>query len=361
MNSQRQKGAAVLALLAILMIVITASLIANVSLNRQGIKQQQNNAALLNRAKEALLGYALRQSPPGLLPCPDSDGDGRANLSGVSCSVQRGFLPYRTLGLDELRDGSGARLWYAVELNYTREIFALRLNSSLVSSMRLNTTEEIAAIVLAPGPVVGNQQRNSNAVAQYLEGINADGDSSTYALVKNDNSNDDLLGLNLRDYWTTIERRVLFSVGQLLTAYKNTVNCDQYPWAANSTAPYDSHVGLEAGLVPTGVATAHGGAVGCPGTLNAPSWVEDHWVTELHYAFCGPAGANCLSVGGDQATTADGLLVAPGTALASQGRPSASLGDYYEGDNNDSDQQFDYFAARNHSDVFNDVLYVFDL
>jgi hypothetical protein len=61
---------------------------------------------------------------PGYLPCPDLDDDGWAeatcgSLSGDSGQAQRlGRLPWKTLGLPDLRDGDGERLWYAVSSKY---------------------------------------------------------------------------------------------------------------------------------------------------------------------------------------------------------------------------------------------------
>src|SRR5688500_14571592 len=79
----------------------------------------------LAQAREALLAYATDRAidavvGPGYLPCPDRDDDGWAeptcgSLSGDSGQAQRlGRLPWKTLGLPDLRDGHGERLWYAV-------------------------------------------------------------------------------------------------------------------------------------------------------------------------------------------------------------------------------------------------------
>jgi hypothetical protein len=83
----------------------------------------------LAQAREALIAYATARpvNPavgPGYLPCPDLDDDGWAeatcgSLSGDSGQEQRlGRLPWKTLGLPDLRDGDGERLWYAVSSKY---------------------------------------------------------------------------------------------------------------------------------------------------------------------------------------------------------------------------------------------------
>ena len=79
----------------------------------------------LAQAREALIAHAADRPidllvGPGYLPCPDLDGDGWAeptcgSLAGdVGQSQRLGLLPWKTLGLPELRDGHGERLWYAV-------------------------------------------------------------------------------------------------------------------------------------------------------------------------------------------------------------------------------------------------------
>src|SRR5690348_14815456 len=83
----------------------------------------------LAQAREALIAYAAERPidaavGPGYLPCPDADDDGWAestcgSLSGHLGQAERlGRLPWKTLGLPDLRDGSGERLWYAVSTRH---------------------------------------------------------------------------------------------------------------------------------------------------------------------------------------------------------------------------------------------------
>ena len=83
----------------------------------------------LAQAREALIAYAAdrpisAEVGPGYLPCPDLDDDGWAestcgSMTGDSGQAQRlGRLPWKTLGLPDLRDGEGERLWYAVSSKY---------------------------------------------------------------------------------------------------------------------------------------------------------------------------------------------------------------------------------------------------
>lgn len=84
----------------------------------------------LSEAKAGLVGYAAKVSlmggaaRPGDLPCPDLDNDGEAELScgnaagSTGQDLRLGRLPWKTLGLPDLRDGHGERLWYAVSNNF---------------------------------------------------------------------------------------------------------------------------------------------------------------------------------------------------------------------------------------------------
>jgi len=80
-------------------------------------------------AREALLAYGADRAVttlvgPGYLPCPDLDNDGWGeptcgSLAGDNGQSDRlGRLPWKTLGIADLRDGDGERLWYAVSTRY---------------------------------------------------------------------------------------------------------------------------------------------------------------------------------------------------------------------------------------------------
>ncbi|MGZ5099749.1 MAG: hypothetical protein ACXWGX_03210 [Usitatibacter sp.] len=90
-----------------------------------GAQRERVTERALAQAREALIAYAADRPittvvGPGYLPCPDLDDDGWAeaicgSLKGELGREQRlGRLPWKTLGLPDLRDGYGERLWYAV-------------------------------------------------------------------------------------------------------------------------------------------------------------------------------------------------------------------------------------------------------
>lgn len=92
-------------------------------------REEEITTRMLAQAREALLAHAAEraidaQVGPGYLPCPDRDGDGWAqatcgSLAGDSGQEQRlGWLPWKTLGLPDVRDGAGERPWYAVSTRH---------------------------------------------------------------------------------------------------------------------------------------------------------------------------------------------------------------------------------------------------
>jgi hypothetical protein len=110
----------VLVVVAVAMACATALAIASA-----GAGREEASARALAQAREALLAYAADRPidarvGPGYLPCPDLDDDGWAeatcgSLTGHLGQAERlGRLPWKTLGLPDLRDGHGERLWYAV-------------------------------------------------------------------------------------------------------------------------------------------------------------------------------------------------------------------------------------------------------
>ena len=120
-----QHGAALVAVTAILAITVLTVLTAAIARSATGPRRHAVSDQALATAREALIAYATSRPidavvGPGYLPCPDRDDDGWAeptcgSMSGETGQWQRlGRLPWKTLGLPDLRDASGERLWYAV-------------------------------------------------------------------------------------------------------------------------------------------------------------------------------------------------------------------------------------------------------
>src|SRR5574340_734766 len=139
----RQRGAALMVMLVILVAGAASALVGALSTTTLKNARQETTSNALAQAKDALIGYAVKvqvsssdiacadpptyANPncqrPGDLPCPDMDNDGDAesncgDASGSNQYKRLGRLPWKTLGLPDLRDGSGERLWYAVSNNF---------------------------------------------------------------------------------------------------------------------------------------------------------------------------------------------------------------------------------------------------
>jgi type II secretory pathway pseudopilin PulG len=122
----RQRGV-VLVLLVLMLALGTAAVGFGLSKsNRSDIEKERITAAALAQAKSALIGYAIgvndfaANQRPGDLPCPDLNDSGNAVGPCNTPASRLGRLPWKTLGLPDLRDGDGERLWYAVSDSFKR-------------------------------------------------------------------------------------------------------------------------------------------------------------------------------------------------------------------------------------------------
>ncbi len=196
-----QQGIALLLLLSLLSLSLLAVSLQQFSLFRLRQQQQMQTQQALAQARQALLAYAAKPvsetNPtcgkncprPGDLPCPDLDNDGDAEIScGKTQNLRLGRLPWKTLGLGDIRDGTGERLWYAVSNQYKNNPRLLPLNSDSVGGitlrnmqgdMTLNSSlgQGAVALVIAPNAALTRadnvQQVRSPELAlnanQYLD------------------------------------------------------------------------------------------------------------------------------------------------------------------------------------------------
>lgn len=198
-NLNNQRGQALLVLLVLLALGAAAAFYTFVSPTSSAIERDKVTAAALAQAKAALIGYAVGvnfvggNERPGDLPCPDTNDSG---ITGTSCgnaagttgqTLRIGRLPWKSLGLPDLRDGDGERLWYAVSSNFkynsrttcaspgdagclnsdTRGTITVRNNAGLLIHDGTNpdpyTPSGVIAVIFAPGAVL---QRQGAAAAQ---------------------------------------------------------------------------------------------------------------------------------------------------------------------------------------------------
>src|SRR5215470_15938884 len=159
----------------------------NTASARMALQRDEATQAALKQAKEALIGYAaLRPTRPGALPCPDLDDNGIAGGNhpdygnnselfpggihgGTNCDTpgkRIGRLPWRTLGLPDLRDSSGERLWYAMSDNFRN--IGTPINSDTPGQLTVTgiaPASNVIAIIFAPGATLAGQDRSAGANA----------------------------------------------------------------------------------------------------------------------------------------------------------------------------------------------------
>ncbi len=353
-SCQSDKGMILLALLTVLVIALTLTLVSQLSVDKLRAVRTQDNAYILGVASEGLLGYALNQIPPGTLPCPDTTGDGLENPSAGGCQSQRGLLPHRTLNLTASIDRTGAAIWYAVELTYVNNSSGDR-NASRVTSLTLDG-RLVAAVLIAPGKAIDSQNRVALTASDFLEGENSNASLNTYASPSDTSGNDQLLGIGTTSYWSLMARRVLGVARQLLADYRAV--CNEYPWAASFGGPYISTANLQSGSLPLTSALPVDWGAACPGG-NAPSpdaWLINHWQDELYYRMCTAADGSCLTTVGNANLPASAILLSPGVVLPGQSRPSVNAANYFELENVLApDTQFRDLDSLDHSTTYNDV------
>lgn len=353
---QQQKGQAVLFTILLLGIIMTFSVYSFVKPRDPILADNSQTERALAQAKEALIGYAASNTTrPGRLPCPDRDGNGTADTPCTSL-LSIGFLPWKTLGIPDLRDGSGAILLYAVSNVFGSTTGVLNSDTAGDFSVTgLESATEVIAIVFAAGSVVESQQRDSTVAlcsttgtsiarnlcpANYLEGGNEDGNASYVTGLPKANFNDRLLLIAKDNLFPAVLARVAREVrASLNTFYANN---SRFPNAAAfSDATYTCNHAITQGRL------AEVSAAGCPvlpafpaaGSL--PAWFSaNNWRPLIFYAvssLCSSAvsAASCVSTGGltvsGVSTNTQSLLIITGRAFAGQlPRPCMVLTNCFE-------------------------------
>jgi len=346
-----QRGQAMLLVVVGLFGLVTAVLVyAMTDITSLALRHNQDTAAALAQAKQALIGRAAADdNRPGSLPCPDTDDDGSAELFvGIDCPSYIGRLPWRTLGLPALRDGAGERLWYALLPVFRDNASAGMLDVDTKGSLTVyrdsaatTVTNEAVAVIFAPGLTVPGQIRdaaNANNPANYLDttgGVNNAIAGGPFISTQGSATfNDRLLVITTADLMPVVEMRVAREMLALLSAYRAASTCACYPWAAN-TFDDDSVTGRTQGMVPIEVALPE--AWGSGTIPSVPSWMigGNEWGKKFYYAIAPTESADHTA----GTISADGVnknLVLITTGPAGASRPSTNLADYVDdGENGD--------------------------
>jgi hypothetical protein len=370
------RGHALIALVVTLALATTFLVYGAASDTNRAVRADQRTRAVLEEARQALIGRAVTDaSRPGSFPCPDGDGDGSADLfTGSSCPTYIGRLPWRSLGIGDLRDDRGERLWYALSPAFRDHPLAPAINSDTRGTLSVYSREEgapiasdAAAVIFAPGAAVSGQTRDDAAqpcstsgrtvartlcAANYLDAqgklTNASSAGPFVVAPPAVSFNDKLVVVSTAAFMPLLERRVALEARDALLEYRRTAACRCFPWA-DSNGDGASDAGTSRGRIPVKNALPHDWPVGV-----LPAYVAaNDWARMLHYvvarkALEGAGGAcrTCsdptLSIDGASGT--DALLLTPGFATGTKVR--TLLSDYLlDPENHDGDDRFATPAA----------------
>lgn len=335
----KQDGFAAIALLLLGAMAAVALLLAhqNLAAVARGHAQAHSIAALAE-ARAALAGYALgypERHPGqgyGYLPCPDGQNDGSpAGACGVRGLGAIGRLPYRTLGLADLRDGWGECLWYAVAASVKNNPKPLVLNwdspgqFDIVAANGVPLTLDDApparavGVVLAPGGALPAQQRPSlpggrcsgstsaeTDLPAYLDAAYPSKPSGIHSLQQGTTdsvANNDLLAwLTVDDVFDALRRRSDFA------PYIDAV-IDRAATALATASHEHDFVALHAdtqfgkvagGVLPTAAAL---------GLVDAAAEAHDNWRDQFRFLLCIDGDACIAAELGESATAPTGTMI----------------------------------------------------
>jgi hypothetical protein len=201
-----ERGFILIALIALLAMGGLYFLVSNLTPEALEARRQAKTDAALIQARDALIGYALQYREQqnatggtnnamyGFLPMPDvgtskfniGQQNPSCNTEGCAMSFMNGAfpaktdtivgrLPWRTLGIEPLRDGHGECLWYIVSAHHkSLGIDTTQLMNwdalGQIDVVTTNDTEKLQslfasphdrpiAIIFSPGPLLGSQIR----------------------------------------------------------------------------------------------------------------------------------------------------------------------------------------------------------
>ena len=159
-----QRGFALIAIVSLLVLMSAYLLVKQLNASTTADKSN-HNAKVLNRAKQALIGYVAQHTAlasednPGRLPCPEAAanyGDpAQEGIAAPFCTLPAvGRLPWRTLGLDKLVDAALEPLWYVVSPGWALPSSGatLTINSNTTGQLTIDgVANDAVALIIAPG------------------------------------------------------------------------------------------------------------------------------------------------------------------------------------------------------------------
>ena len=245
MKSKQQLGAVLIYLVFVLCIIFTVYSLHSISQASNSTYRQQKTQYALNEAKQAIIGWSALSNNPGQLPCPEDYtliGTLNEGAAKSSCNTLPaiGRLPWKTLGIGDIRDGNGDKLWYVISLGFRSSPINLNSQAHLTIDGLANSA---VAIIISPGLALNNQVRTNigtPVISQYLDLSNNDGDSSFISKPFGASFNDQLRVISKTDLFNVVNYRILGEIrgdsAQGLRKFylaKNT-----FPYADNNNDGY---------------------------------------------------------------------------------------------------------------------------
>lgn len=213
-----QHGAALILLVFMIALIFTTYAINKTTGNGYKALADIKTATAMLEAKQAILGWSVIQNTPGQLPCPEDTSligfptEGQAKSSCTLPAIGR--LPWKTLGIGDIRDGNNNKLWYVVSTGFRTS----PINSNTPANLAVDGVSSAVAIVLSPGIQLSNQNRSvitsssPPVLSQYLDLTNNDGDNTFISNGVSNLFNDRLLTITQSELFTLVSKRLLREV-----------------------------------------------------------------------------------------------------------------------------------------------------
>ncbi len=201
-SRRQQRGAALIIVATVLVMGVAWFTVGALGKAAPSVAQREiETGRALQEAKRALLGYIAQYAArtnfefPGRMPCPESPNSiGTANegLVASACSNTAavvGRFPWRTIGVEQLRDGDREPLWYVLSPNFHPTSFPLNaappnpwLNLDTPPQLPFDGTM-VVALIIAPGralntlsdpaaPPAGCPKVNQQVLNRYVAPLN---------------------------------------------------------------------------------------------------------------------------------------------------------------------------------------------
>jgi hypothetical protein len=245
MKINREEGLALIYLVFVLSLIFTAYSILTLRQLSNATYQQHKTLLALEEAKRAVIGWSALQNNPGQLPCPEdytligtlNEGSAKSSCNTLPAI---GRLPWKTLGIGDIRDGNGDKLWYVISAGFRSTPINLNTQAQLTLDGLSNAA---VAIIFSPGRALDNQVRmnsGSPSTNQYLDITNNNGDATFISKPFSSSFNDQLRVISKTDLFNVVTYRVLGEVrgdsAQGLKKFYLAKNV--YPYADNNNDGY---------------------------------------------------------------------------------------------------------------------------